>query len=84
MHDAVGRGAHEGDAKVEPRGQDIAALVHDASWRLPDRHLQHICMQQRTLSDPVYLSWSQKAELAHSRLSSFVAEKVCTSLPASS
>ena len=43
MHDAVGRGTHEGDAKVEPGGEHKAALVHDAGRCLPDRHLQHIC-----------------------------------------
>ena len=33
MHDAVGWGPHEGDAKIEPGGKDKAALIHNASWR---------------------------------------------------
>ncbi len=50
MHDAIGRGSQEGDAEVEPGGEHKASLVHDASWRLPDGHLEHIC---RTIRHPI-------------------------------
>ena len=49
MHDAIGGGSEEGNAKVEPGGQHHAALIHNAGWSLPDGHLKHICTQ-RTLS----------------------------------
>ena len=49
MHDASGGGPQQCDAKVEPGGQDNAPLVHNTCWRLPDGHLQQICIVQNNL-----------------------------------
>ncbi len=48
LHDAIGGGSQEGDAKVEPGGEHNAALIHNASRCLPDGHPEHICTHQPT------------------------------------
>ena len=39
----AGRGTQEGSVKVEVRRLQLAALIHSASWRQPDHHLQQVC-----------------------------------------
>ena len=43
MHQPIGGGRNERNAKVQPGLKNHSALIHNASRRLPDCHPQHIC-----------------------------------------
>ena len=49
-HAVVLRGRHEGDVEVDIALQNLAALIDDALGRVPDHHLEYICVPAGMLS----------------------------------
>ena len=50
VHVVVLWGRHEGDVEVDVALQHLSALINDASRRVPDHHLHHICTERTPLS----------------------------------
>ena len=68
MHDAIGGGSKEGDAKIEPGGQHYSALIHNAGRSLPDGHLEHICAHRWQVFQYICHHASQEARNCRDKL----------------